>query len=144
LECACTSEDFERDIAVLLRSQHIRELRRDPELVYTFKHGLLQEAALSTLTSARRRELYGTVAAAVETVEVSSRNDHLEELAYYYAQSNELPKAIAYLEEAGSRAASLNARQQAGELWRRAQKMAAKAGDTAAEQRLAGRLESLS
>ena len=44
----------------------ITELRRFPELVYAFKHGLLQECALSTLPPARREELYGVVAAAFE------------------------------------------------------------------------------
>ena len=41
----------------LLRAEIVRELRRFPELECTFRHGLLQDAALSTLTSASLREL---------------------------------------------------------------------------------------
>ena len=39
------------DIAALLRAEIVREINRFPELACTFRHGLLQEAALSTLTS---------------------------------------------------------------------------------------------
>ena len=50
------------------RAEIVRELRRYPELVCEFRHGLLQEATLSTLTPGRRRELYGAVATAFEEV----------------------------------------------------------------------------
>jgi class 3 adenylate cyclase len=143
LERVAGSEECERGVSVLLRAQYIRELRRYPELVYTFKHGLLQEAALSTLTPARRQELYGRVAAVFEELYASSRDEYLEVLAYYYAQSRNLAKALEYLEQAGSRAASLNANAQALELWTKASKVAAKLKDTAAERRITEQLARL-
>jgi class 3 adenylate cyclase len=135
--------EFEAALSVLLRAQFIRELRRDPQLVYTFKHGLLQEAALSTLTPARRQELYGKVAAVFEDLYATSRDEHLEILAHYYVRSRDLQKACEYLELAGDKAASLNAADRARELYERAQKLAVKLGDDAAEQRLAARLGDL-
>ncbi len=132
-----------RGISLLLRGQHIRELHRYPELVYTFKHGLMQKAALSTLTPARREELYGRVAATFEELYGTSLDDRLEMLAYYYAQSRNLPKALEYLEQAGVRAASLNGKAQAVELWDQARKVAERMEDQAADERIAARLASL-
>jgi class 3 adenylate cyclase len=136
--------ECERGISLLLRAQYIRELNRYPELVYTFKHGLLQKAALSTLTPARREELYGRVAAMFEEFYGNSLDDHLEMLAYYYAQSRNLDKALEYLEQAGARAASLNGKAQAVELWNQARKVADRLADQAAGERIAARLASLS
>src|SRR6185437_997359 len=116
-------------------------LRRSPQLVYTFKHGLLHEAALSTLTPARRQELYGSVAAVFEELYAASRDVNLEMLAYYYARSRDFAKACRYLELAGEKAASLNATAHAHELWQRALKLANQLDDTAAEHRLAARLQ---
>jgi class 3 adenylate cyclase len=136
-------EDFERDLGVLVRTQFIRELRRYPELEYTFKHGLLQEAALSTLTPSRRQELYGRVAWAFEELYAGSRDDYLEILAYYYARSDNLPKALEYLEKAGERVAALSGNLQAIELWKRAREVASRLNDTNAGRRITARLDRL-
>jgi class 3 adenylate cyclase len=140
LQHAWVGEDFEQQLSVLLRAQFIRELRRYPELEYTFKHGLLQEAVLSTLTPARREELYSRVAGVFDELYASSRDDYLEVLAYYYARGDNLPKALEYLEKAGARAASLNANEQAAELWKRALKVATRIGDAEAESRISAEL----
>jgi class 3 adenylate cyclase len=143
LERVSPSETFERDLSLLLRAQFVRELRRYPQLVYTFKHGLLQETALSTLTPARLQELYGRVAAVFEELYANARDEYLEVLASYYARSRDLKKALEYLERAGARAASLDATDQAVELWTRAQRVAGKLEDAAAQQRISERLTSL-
>jgi predicted ATPase len=143
LERVSPSDTFEHDLSVLLRAQFVRELRRYPQLVYTFKHGLLQETALSTLTPARRQELYGRVAAVFEELYAGAKDEYLEVLASYYARSRDLPKALEYLERAGARAASLDANEQALELWKRAREVAVRLQDAAAEQRITERLGQL-
>jgi class 3 adenylate cyclase len=143
LERASRSDEFERDLGVLVRTQFVRELRRYPELEYTFKHGLSQEAALSTLTPSRRQELYGRVASVFEELYAGSRDDYLEILASYYGRSDNLPKALEYLEKAGERVAALSGNAQAVELWNRAQKVAAKLNDPEAERRIVDRLAQL-
>lgn len=80
LQRAAGREDLDRDLAVLLRATLIREAQRYPELEYTFRHGLLQEAALSTLPAPDRRELEGRVARAYEAV-FPNHDEHLETLA---------------------------------------------------------------
>jgi class 3 adenylate cyclase len=132
-------EDLDREVAVLLRANLIREARRYPELEYTFRHGLLQEAALATLPVKARRELSGRIAAAYEAL--FPIDDHLEVLAHHYAESLDLAKALDYLERAGERAASLDAVPQSREMWSRARKMAERLGDEAASRRMEARLE---
>lgn len=134
------TDGMEGHVAVLLRADIIREFRRYPELEYTFKHGLLQEAALSTLPPATRRELYGRVAAAYEEIFSGSIEEHLPRLAHYYALGRAHSKALVYLERAAERAASLDARDQAAELWSRALKVARRLDDPEAVGRVEERL----
>ena len=143
LEQVSGSDTFERDLSLLLRAQFVRELRRYPQLVYTFKHGLLQETALSTLTPASLQELYGRVAAVFEQLYAGAKDEYLEVLASYYARSRDLPKALEYLERAGARAASLDASEQAVELWKRAREIATRLEDTTSERRISERLGQL-
>ena len=114
-----------------------------PEPEYVFRHGLLRTASLSTLTPARRRLLYGTVGHAFETLFADSLDDRLEVLANYFARSDDLWKALDYLERAGTRAESLDAMERAVDLWRQAEGLADRLGDVAAQQRLRSRLDSL-
>ena len=143
LERVAGSTSFDGDLSTLLRAQFIRELRRYPELVYIFKHGLLQEAALSTLTPVRREDLYGQVAAVFEELYAGSREEYLDVLASYYSRSGNRPKALEYLELAGARAASLNANTQAVRVWTRARKVAEELQDRESERRIAERIDEL-
>jgi class 3 adenylate cyclase/predicted ATPase len=140
LDRVAESDDVEAELAVLFRADVVRELRRYPELECSFRHGLVQEAALSTMTAARLQELHGRVAAAIEELFAGSLDDYLELIAHHYARSQDFPKALDYLERAGEKAAALDAGAQAAEMWRRAQKVAARMGDGAAEKRIADRL----
>jgi class 3 adenylate cyclase/predicted ATPase len=140
LEALHPSDDVQADLAILLRAEIVRELRRYPELECTFRHGMVREAALSTLTPARRRELYGKVARAYEEMIGDTAEEHLERLALYFYRSDEQGRALGYLERAGEKAASVDARSQAVELWTRAAKVAAKLGDEEAQKRLAAHI----
>jgi class 3 adenylate cyclase/predicted ATPase len=140
LERVADNHDVTADLAVLFRAEIVREQRRYPELECSFRHGLIQEAAMSTLTTARRQELHGRVAAAFEDLFAASLDDYLELVAHHYARSQDFPKALDYLERAGEKAAALDAVAQAAEMWTRARKVAVRMGDAAAEQRILGRL----
>jgi class 3 adenylate cyclase len=120
LERAADVHDLDGDLTTLLRAELVREVRRYPELECAFRHALLQQAALSTLTAGRRRELYGRVAAAFEELYAASLDDHLEQLAHYYAQAKDRAKAIEYLERAATRQESLGSSMQAARLRERA------------------------
>jgi class 3 adenylate cyclase len=136
--------DVERHLMQLVRSNVIRETTPVPNRTYAFTHGLLQEAALSTLTRARRRELYRRVAAAYERAYSDSLEDHLEQVAFYRARSGDLEGALEYLELAAKRAASLHADTQAASLWSRAAALATRMDDPGARDRIERRLMELS
>jgi class 3 adenylate cyclase len=97
-------ERIDEALKALLRAEIVREVGRYPEFECAFTHGLLREAALSTLTSARKRALYAEIASAFEAMYEDSLGEHLERLAHYHAQAGALPKALEYAERA--RAAS--------------------------------------
>ena len=143
LQQVSESDDVEEELMALARADVIRELRRYPEPEYIFRHGLLQQASLSTLTRTRRRALHGAVAAAFENVFAASLDDHLEVIAHHYARSDNLGKALDYLDRAGERAATLDATHSARELWGQALKVAQKVGDTSAIERVQTRLAAL-
>jgi DNA-binding SARP family transcriptional activator/class 3 adenylate cyclase len=93
-------DDVRAPLTSLLRAEIVREVARYPELECTFTHGLLREAALSTLTSTRKRALYADIASAFESMYADSLEEHLERLAHYHAQAGALPKALEYAERA--------------------------------------------
>jgi class 3 adenylate cyclase len=88
--------DVAAGLAALLRAEVVREVRRYPVFECSFTHGLLHDAALSTLTQARKRALYAEIARAFESLYGDSIDDHLERLAHYHAQAGNLPKALEY------------------------------------------------
>jgi class 3 adenylate cyclase len=137
-------EDVELNLGRLLRANIIREVRAIPNREYAFTHGLLQEAALSTLTRARRRDLYRRVAAAHEEAFGDSLDDHLERVAFYYARGGDLARSLDYLERAANRATSLSAHTQAASLWSRAASVAERINDPDARNRIEQRLVELS
>jgi class 3 adenylate cyclase len=137
-------EELERNLMRLLRANIIRESRPLPDREYTFTHGLLQEAALATLTRARRRELYRLVAEACERAFADSLDDNLELLAFYCARGGNLERALEYLERAANRATSLRAETHAAHLWSRAAAVAEKVNDPSARDRIERRLVELS
>jgi class 3 adenylate cyclase len=127
-------------LRALLRAEILREQRRYPEPEYGFRHNLFQEAALSTLTPARKRELYARVAAAFEGLYARSLDERLEQLAHYHAQAGDSGRAIAYLERAATAAEARGAAEQGQALWERVQRLASRAGNAEAERRAGERL----
>lgn len=140
LEMVAGPDGLEDDLSVLLRADLIREHRLRPETEYIFTHGLIQEAAASTLTRARVRDLHGLVAHALEQV---GAEDYGEVIAHHYAESAETDKALSYLEAVGGRAASLYANAQAIDAWDRAIAFARERGDAAAARRITEKLAGL-
>jgi serine/threonine-protein kinase len=90
LELADPGSDVAAAAQQLLRSQIMSEARRYPRLELTFRHGLLQQAALSTLGPTRRAELRHRMAAAM--AELALAHPH-EERARPPVSSAERPLA---------------------------------------------------
>jgi ABC-type transport system substrate-binding protein/class 3 adenylate cyclase len=114
----------------LQRMELIVEERRRPYPEYRFRHGLVQEAAYATLTDARRRELHGRVAAALEALageEPSPRT--FAQLARHYTAAEDAAKAAEYLIRAGDEARALSADPEAIGHYRRAREFLSRLGD---------------
>ena len=78
-----------------------------PEIVYRFKHVLIQEVTYETLLLQQRRHLHGRVAEGIEAQFAHRLEEQIEDLARHYQRSNHPDKAIHYLDLAGDKAERL-------------------------------------
>ncbi len=114
----------------LQRLELIVEERRRPYPEYRFRHGLVQEAAYATLTDARRRELHGRVAAALEALAGDDPSPRtFAQLARHYTAADDAGKAADYLIRAGDEARALSADPEAIGHYRRAREFLSRLGD---------------
>jgi len=127
-------------LEALLRAGIIVERGRYPDQIYEFRHGLLHEAVLGTLTDSRRAELHLATARACEARYAAALDSHLEEVAHHYARAHDLGKALEYLERGAERAAELGANDEAGRLWLRALRTANRLNDESSVERIRDRM----
>jgi class 3 adenylate cyclase/predicted ATPase len=73
-----------------------------PDAVYTFKHALVQDAAYDSLLRARRQELHGKIATAIEEHWPKIEVTEPELLAHHYTEAKQPGKAIPLWQQAGS------------------------------------------
>ena len=80
-----------------------------PDVVYLFKHALLQDAAHQTLLRSRRRELHARIAAVLEEQfpEVAEQQPGL--LAHHYTEAGSIEQAVIYWGKAGRQSAARSA-----------------------------------
>jgi predicted ATPase len=133
-------DEADAALEALLRAGIIVERGRYPDQIYEFRHGLLHEAVLGTLTDARRAELHLATARAWEARYAAALDSHLEEVAHHYARAHDLGKALEYLERGAQRAAELGANDEAGRLWLRALRAANRLNDESAVERIRDRM----
>lgn len=74
----------------------IFESKSFPEIEYSFKNMLIQEAAYSCLLLKKQRELHALVAAALEKTYQDRLDDYFEQLAHHYQQAQKTEKAYTY------------------------------------------------
>jgi class 3 adenylate cyclase/tetratricopeptide (TPR) repeat protein len=107
------TDEVHRHLDALKRLEIVRETRLFPDLEYIFKHAVIQDVAYQGMLTQRRRRLHGAIGHAIEQL----YGDRLEEqapiLAYHFARSDELNRAVHYAVRAGDRAAALYANAEA-------------------------------
>jgi class 3 adenylate cyclase/tetratricopeptide (TPR) repeat protein len=91
----------------LTQQDLIHPLRVVPEPAYLFKHALVQDVVYETLLLSQRKELHEQVGAAIEVLYPDRLEEHCEALAGHYSQSEDVEKAVEYLEKAGDKAAAV-------------------------------------
>jgi predicted ATPase len=78
--------------------------RAVPEVEYSFRHVLTQEAVYENVTRRRRQVYHRQVAAAIEALYAENLEQYSEQLAYHYDWAGDVAKAVEYLVHAGEKA----------------------------------------
>ena len=89
-------DQLEDKLQRLASMDMVFESKSFPEIEYSFKNMLIQEAAYSCLLLKRQRELHGLVAAALEETYHDRLDDYFEQLAYHYQHAQKLSEAYTY------------------------------------------------
>jgi predicted ATPase len=97
-------EELERGLSRLQAGEFIYEQPAAGGVEYTFKHALTQEVAYGALLVERRKLLHERAGLGLESMFVEQLDDHLDELAHHYSRSDNVGKAVEYLERAGQQA----------------------------------------
>ncbi|MGE5259146.1 MAG: AAA family ATPase [Hyphomicrobiales bacterium] len=84
-----------------------------PEPEYTFKHALTHEVAYGSLLHDRRRTRHGQIVEAIERLYPDRLTEHIERLAHHAVQGEAWAKAVTYLYQAGAKASTRSAHQEA-------------------------------
>ena len=90
-------------------AEFLYETRLFPELEYTFKDALTQQVVYERLLQERRRALHARIVAAIEQLYPDHLADQVERLSHHAFQAEIWDKAVAYLRQAGAKAAALSA-----------------------------------
>jgi class 3 adenylate cyclase/predicted ATPase len=114
-----TPVDLQRQLTVLVDAGLLRG-SGPPSHRYEFEHALVREAAYGLQLRARRRQVHGRIAVALEREFQSGAEEHPEVLAYHFEQAAQPGPAAEYLLRAGLRVAGLAAHIEAIDFYRRA------------------------
>lgn len=114
---------LDRELQQLQGIDLIREVARQPELEYEFRHALTQEAAYQSILIKRRREYHRRVGEALEELFSDRLEDQAEVLAHHFDIAGDL-RARKYYRLAGRKAAQVYAMEAAVDYYTRALEVA--------------------
>jgi class 3 adenylate cyclase/predicted ATPase len=95
---------LERILADLRATEFIYEQPAPADTGFIFKHALTQEVTYNSILIERRKLLHERTGQVIEDLFADKLDDHLGELARHYSHSNNLEKAVDYLDRAGQQA----------------------------------------
>ena len=93
-----------QSLAELCAAEFIYERPIAGDTEFVFKHALTQEVAYALLLIERRKQLHERVGYSIETLFVDKLGDHIDALAHHYSHSDNISKAIHYLNLAATQA----------------------------------------
>jgi class 3 adenylate cyclase/tetratricopeptide (TPR) repeat protein len=102
-----------RGLADLQAAEFLYEKSLFPELEYTFKHALTHDVAYGSLLQDRRRRLHGQIVETIERLYPDRLAEQVERLAQHAFRGEVWDKALAYLRQAGAKAAGRSAHREA-------------------------------
>jgi len=108
-----TEEGLRAALGRLQAAEFLYETSLFPDLEYTFKHALTHEVAYGSLLQERRRALHARIVEAIEQLYPERLTEHVERLAHHALRGEVWEKAVAFLHQAGRRAAERSAHREA-------------------------------
>ena len=108
-----SEEATRRNLGLLQAGEFLYEISLFPSVEYTFRHALTHEVAYSSLLQDRRRALHGRVVTAMEQLYADRLPEHFERLAHHAVRGEVWAKAVAYLRQAGIKAAGRSSNREA-------------------------------
>lgn len=108
-----SEEKISRGLIRLQAAEFLYETSLFPEVEYTFKHALTHEVAYGSVLQDRRRVLHGRIVESIERLYPDRLSEHIELLAHHASRGELWQKAVEYLHQAGKKAASRSATQEA-------------------------------
>jgi tetratricopeptide (TPR) repeat protein len=106
-------EALRLDLTHLQAAEFLYETRLFPDIAYTFKHALTQQAAYETLLQERRRALHARIVEALEALAGDRLAEQVERLAHHALRGEVWDKALAYGRQAGEKALGRSAHREA-------------------------------
>ncbi len=88
-----------------------------PDVIYTFKHALIQDAAHSSMLKERRQAVHGRIA---RSLAERAQETRPEVLAFHFEAAGEAEYAATWFDRAGDAAAKASASREATRFWRAA------------------------
>jgi class 3 adenylate cyclase/tetratricopeptide (TPR) repeat protein len=115
-----SEEGLCRSLTRLQAAEFLYETLLFPDLEFTFKHGLTQNVAYASLLHERRRVLHARTVEAIERIYADRLAEQAERLAHHAFNAEIWGKALAYLRQAGTKAATRSAYREAAGYFERA------------------------
>ena len=115
-----TDERLRQRLAHLQAAEFLYETSLFPDLEYTFKHALTHEVAYGSLLQERRRVLHARIVEAIERLYPDRLAEQVERLAHHAFRGEMWDKTVAYLHEAGRKAAGRSAYKEAASYFEQA------------------------
>src|SRR4030095_517414 len=106
-------DELRAGIGRLQAAEFLYEASIFPDLEYTFKHALTHDVAYGSLLQDRRRTLHRRIAETIERRYPDRLPAHAERLAHHAVRGEVWEKAVAYLRQAGTKAAARSVHQEA-------------------------------
>jgi tetratricopeptide (TPR) repeat protein len=109
----CPEAALHEHLRVLRHAEILYEQQAFPEAVYTFKHALTHEVVYSSLLQERRRTLHARIVERLEALDAHRRVEQVDRLAQHALRGAVWDKAVAYCRQAGTKAMTQSAYQEA-------------------------------
>jgi tetratricopeptide (TPR) repeat protein len=104
-----SDDQLQAALARLVASELVFQRGTPPDAIYSFKHGLVQDAAHGSLLRSTRQQLHAQIAEALETHFPEMMDSQPELIAQHYAEAELVEKSVAYWGKAGRKSVALSA-----------------------------------